>query len=69
MCENYDPDVPKKCLEDDAEEIIEKERVNFCEWFKPGSELFDGKAARASAVAEASLAALFGDSDGRFGGA
>lgn len=63
MCEYYDPEVPKKCLEDDAEEVLEKERVNFCEWFKPGSGLFDGKQAKASAAAEANLAALFGESD------
>jgi hypothetical protein len=36
MCEFFDPNVPKQCKEDDAEEVFEKERLNFCDWFKPG---------------------------------
>jgi hypothetical protein len=63
MCEYYDPDVPKKCREDDAEEITEKERVNFCEWFRPGEDVFDGKAAAQESLARNSLAGLFGDAD------
>lgn len=63
MCEFYDPQVPKKCTEDDAEEILEKERLNFCEWFVPGENAFDGKAAAEEARARNSLAALFGDGE------
>jgi hypothetical protein len=60
MCAFYDPHVPKKCTEDDAEEIPQKERLNFCEWFVPGENVFDGKAATEEARAKNSLAALFG---------
>jgi hypothetical protein len=63
MCEFYDPHVPRKCTEDDAEEILEKERLNFCEWFVPGENAFDGKAAAEEARAKNSLAALFGDGE------
>lgn len=63
MCNSYDPDVPKKCREDDAEEIPEKERVNFCDWFRPGEDVFDGKAAAQAVQARNSLDALFGDED------
>lgn len=63
MCDFYDPDVPKKCREDDAEEIPEKERVNFCEWFRPGEEVFDGKAAAQESQAKNSLAVLFDDAE------
>jgi len=31
MCVYFDRNVPKQCTEDDAEEVIEKEKVNFCE--------------------------------------
>ena len=41
MCEFYDPAVPKQCREDDAEEVFDKEKFNFCEWWKPGSDVFD----------------------------
>jgi hypothetical protein len=61
MCEFYDAAVPKKCREDDAEEVTEKERANFCEWFKPASGAFDPVRAGKAAKAESALAALFGD--------
>ena len=51
MCKLYDSTVPKQCREDDAEEVIEKDRLNFCEWFKPGYDVFD--VARAKKEAEA----------------
>jgi hypothetical protein len=63
MCEFYDPDVPKKCREDGAEENTEKERVNFCEWFRPGEDVFDGRAAAQESQARTSLVGLFGDAD------
>ncbi len=64
MCEFYDPGVPKKCREDDAEEVIEKERLNFCEWFKPGYEVFDAALATQEAQAKDALAGLFGEGGG-----
>jgi hypothetical protein len=59
MCVHFDPAVPKKCREDDAEEVIEKERVNFCEWFKPALDAFDPVLAKKAAQAKSALAALF----------
>lgn len=63
MCEFYDARVPQMCTEDGAEEIREKEHVNFCEWFKPGSNVFDGKHNIELADAKSRLDALFGDGD------
>lgn len=64
MCLYFDETVPKKCREDDAEEVTEKERVNFCDWFRPGGNTFDALRARKAAQAESALAALFGDGGG-----
>ena len=64
MCDFFDAQVPKQCREDDAEEVTEKERPNFCDWFKPGVITVDAKRAGAAVKAEAGLAALFGDVDG-----
>jgi hypothetical protein len=64
MCEYFDATVPRQCREDDAEEVLEKERVNFCEWFKPSPEAFDPKRARIAAEAQSALAVLFGETDG-----
>jgi hypothetical protein len=61
MCEFYDAAVPKKCREDDAEEVTEKERSNFCDWFKPAPDAFDPVRADNAARAKTALAALFGE--------
>ncbi len=61
MCVHFDQQVAKKCREDDAEEVTEKDRMNFCPWFEPGRDDFDAVAAAASRKAAASLAALFGE--------
>lgn len=61
MCRFFDPTVPKQCREDDAEEVMDKERANFCEWFEPDPNAFDPARASEAAAAEAGLAALFGD--------
>lgn len=61
MCDFFDRDVPKQCREDDAEEVVEKERLNFCEWFKPGYKAFDAARATQVAKAKGALAELFGE--------
>ena len=60
MCVFFDKAVPKQCAEDDAEEVIDKEKVNFCEWFKPASGLFDSVGATKAARARSELDGLFG---------
>ena len=61
MCEFFDAQVPRQCREDDAEEVFEKEKVNFCEWYKPAADAFDPARGREAAEAKSALAALFGD--------
>jgi len=66
MCQDFDATVPKQCREDDAEEVSDKEKVNFCEWFRPSSTAFDPQRASQAAKAELDENALFGgpsDSD------
>lgn len=61
MCRFFDRQVPKQCREDDAEEVMDKEKANFCEWFSPSGNAFDPKKAEQAARAKSDLAALFGD--------
>ena len=61
MCIYYDPLAVKQCTEDDAEEVNDKEKVNFCEWFKPACGAFDSIGAGKAAQAKSDLDALFGD--------
>lgn len=63
MCDFYDPGVPSQCREDDAEEVFEKEKLNFCEWFKPGYDVFDAVRAKEEAEAKDALKSLFGDGE------
>ncbi len=41
MCIYFDARVPRQCREDGAEEVREKDRLNFCDWFKPSEHAFD----------------------------
>lgn len=63
MCRYFDPLVAKQCLEDDAEEVVEKERANFCEWFEPDPSAFDPARVSGEERAKNAAAALFGDAD------
>jgi len=60
MCVYFDPGAVKQCREDDAEEVLDKEKVNFCEWFKPSVNAFDPDRASAEARARSELNSLFG---------
>ena len=55
MCRSYDPGAAKRCREQDAEEVKEKERANFCDYYKPRPDAYG---AREHAEAEASRAQL-----------
>ncbi len=61
MCESFDTRVPRQCREDGAEDVTEKERPNFCDWFKPTPAAFDPSRKAEADAAKDALAALFGD--------
>jgi hypothetical protein len=65
MCRFFEPQVPQQCREDDAEEVIEKERVNFCEWYQPAADAFDAERAGEGQLAKAALASLFGEAEAK----
>lgn len=60
MCRHFDPAVPGMCREDDAEDVTDKEKMNFCEWFAPSANAFDPVRAGQAARAQSQLEALFG---------
>ena len=63
LCEFFDPAVPRQCREDGAEDVKDKERPNFCDWFKPAAGRFDRSAAQAATRSRQALDALFGGAD------
>lgn len=71
MCEFYDTSVAKNCREPIADEVRNKERANFCGYFKPAPGAFRQRDGSDADEAKAKLAALFGDAQpqGGTGGA
>ena len=67
MCIHFDESVPGQCREDDAEDVFEKERLNFCDWFAPSENAFDPKRKADADAAQNALDALFGDGDAPVG--
>lgn len=63
MCEFYDAQVARQCREDDAEEVMDKEKPNFCDWFKAAAGRFDESGATAASRAQQQLDSLFGEDD------
>ena len=61
MCSHYARDAIGQCVEDDAEEVLDKENTNYCEWFTPRANAFDPAERGQQQRAEAELASLFGE--------
>lgn len=61
MCLHYDPAVARQCREDDAEEVKDKERPNFCDYFQPSVAAFESSAIDAEREARRQLDGLFGE--------
>jgi hypothetical protein len=59
LCEWYNTEVAKHCRETVAEEVKDKERANFCDYFKPRAGAFSSPSTAADR-AKAELDALFG---------
>ncbi len=63
MCRNFDPTVPSQCIEDDAEDVADKEKANFCEWFVPSESAFDPASKAQADAAQQALNSLFSEGD------
>jgi len=37
-CKEYNESLYNSCRETEAERIVDKEKANFCDWFKPGNQ-------------------------------
>lgn len=56
-CLFYDRSCNNECRESSADRVVEKERANFCDWFKPGTAT--GAGARSREDLKAAAEALF----------
>ena len=60
LCEFYSTAVAKHCRETIAEEVKDKERANFCDYFKPRPDAYSTVKQDAATKAKADLDAFFG---------
>ena len=60
LCEFYALGIAKSCREPIAEEVSNKERANFCDYFQARGNVFVPPDQTAQAKAESELGALFG---------
>ncbi|MGI9283944.1 MAG: hypothetical protein ACR2P1_00995 [Pseudomonadales bacterium] len=60
MCQSYAPNLSDGCSEERAEEVTDKERANFCDYFSPMTNVYKAKESPDSTE---QLDDLFGDSD------
>ena len=63
MCSHYDPRVTRQCREDGADDVTDKERPSFCDWYVANENAFDPDRKSESDAAKDALDALFGGSD------
>lgn len=61
-CTHFDPSRNNQCREEQAGRLVEKEKANFCDWFRPRVGPFGAAAAPSGAQARAAADALFGGS-------
>jgi hypothetical protein len=60
-CKNYAPSISDGCSEDRADFVLDKEKANFCDFFKVNPKAYRTKDDTAAKAAKASLAELFGE--------
>jgi hypothetical protein len=68
MCVEYDTSVAKSCREPIAEEVKEKDRANFCDYFKPRPDAYRPRDQTEERKSRAALDAMFGGQAGTAGG-
>lgn len=60
MCIHYHPRVADQCREDRAEQVSDKTRANFCDYYAPNARAYQAPDQDATSQARDQLDALFG---------
>jgi hypothetical protein len=63
MCRHYDARRAGQCRELAADPVGDKTRANFCGWFVPRPDAYEGGGAAMAQSGRGALDALFGDSE------
>ena len=65
LCQFYDPRVSDQCTEERAEQVREKDRANFCDYFKPKAGAYVARDDSRARTARNRLEGLFGATAGK----
>jgi hypothetical protein len=60
-CKSYAPGLSDACSEDRADFVLDKEKANFCDFFRVNTKAYSKKDDADAMAAKASLAELFGE--------
>ena len=60
LCEFYDPHIADQCREPVADFVKDKERANFCDYFKPRPDAYTQRENSRTQTSKADLDAIFG---------
>jgi len=60
-CRHYDPNISDACHEDRAEFVLDKDKANFCDYFKVNSKAYKPQKGDDAAAARRKLAELFNE--------
>ena len=60
-CRHYDPRINDACFEDRAEFVLDKDKANFCDYFKVNTKAYKPKDISEAEIARRKLAELFGE--------
>lgn len=60
-CKHYDPVVSDGCREDRADFVLDKDKANFCDYFRPNPHPYNPADDASAREARARLAELFGE--------
>lgn len=60
-CKHHDPTLSDACREDRADFVLDKDKANFCDYFKPNPHAYKKQDNSEAKAARAKLAELFGE--------
>ena len=60
-CKHYDPNIADACREDRADFTLDKDKANFCDYFKVNTKAYQPQDSSEARAARAKLALLFGE--------
>ena len=63
MCGQFDLTVPRQCREDDADDVTDKDTLNFCDYYEPSEQAFDPAKKAEADAAKIALDGLFDNAD------